>query len=242
MLNKKLLLEKVRKIKDYYDTWAIPLLAEHEIHPDVTVDSKERYLYFTLPVCLNFQRSSTAMRKSAYATYHDPCTQYLFDPHQVVEKTFEQLQADLTKHKLALQKNKHVQIWQRICQSMVEWYDGDVRKLLADHEYDVLQVVPYLRENKKSYPYLNGPKMSNYRLYILDKYTDIEIVNKDMISIIPDTHVQQASKILGVVEESASIDEINQARYDLLKWSEITPVEMHPPLWNRSRNDFNPSV
>ena len=41
----------------------------------------------------------------------------------------------------------------------------------------------------KEFPYISGPKMANYWLYILSQYTDAKFANMHEISIIPDTHV-----------------------------------------------------
>lgn len=93
-------------------------MAQHEIHPELPLESRERYLYFTLPVSLNFQRSSPAMRKAAYETWHDEETHYLFEPSEVVITPYEKVQKDLAKHKLSLQRNKHTQIRYTICETL----------------------------------------------------------------------------------------------------------------------------
>ncbi len=241
-MDKALILQKILSLKSLFEQGAIPTLAQHEIHPDLPMDSKERYLYFTLPVSLNFQRSSPAMRQAAYATWHDPETHYLFDPHQVIAAPYEKVQVDLAKHKLSLQKNKHTMIRYTICTSLARDYDGDPRRLLSSKHSCVLQISDYLQSNKKVFPYLNGPKMSHYRLYILTHYTDLKLQNAHRLSIIPDTHIQQSSVALGIVAEWATPMEIIDAWYKLLELEELTPVEMHPVLWNRSRNNFQPMV
>src|SRR5262245_5522350 len=105
------LLEKAKRLFLSFRTGNIPTLAEHEVHPDLDPGSRENYLYFTLPPCINFQRHSPAMWRSALATWSDPKTNYLFFPEKVVKRRRETIQADLVKHKLALQKNKHTDIW-----------------------------------------------------------------------------------------------------------------------------------
>jgi hypothetical protein len=53
------MLEKVRMLLSYYEQGLIPTLSQHEVHPDVPIGSRDCYLYFTLPVCINFQRNFT---------------------------------------------------------------------------------------------------------------------------------------------------------------------------------------
>ncbi|HEY1041589.1 MAG TPA: hypothetical protein VGE63_02595 [Candidatus Paceibacterota bacterium] len=148
----------------------------------------------------------------------------------------------MRKHKLSLQVNKHTDIWVTLCKSFHEDWDDDPRKLIKDRHSCVTRIINYLRENKKKFPYLNGSKMANYWLYILDSYTDIQLQNKHKLSIIPDTHVAQCSCHLGITEEGATPEQIADAWFVLLEGSKLTPVEMHPVLWNWSRNNFLPEV
>ena len=97
-------------------------------------------------------------------------------------------------------------------------------------------------EKKKMFPYLSGAKMANYWLYILSHYTDLKLKNKHEISIIPDTHVLQSSIKLGLSDSSLSPLKVAEIWKDLLNGSELSPVEMHPVLWNWSRNNFLPDV
>ena len=237
------LLQRVYALYDLYHRGKIPTLSEHEVHPDVPVESRERYLYFTLPVCLNFQRNSPAMWRSAYATWHDPETNYLFFPEKTAIESYEKVQADLRKHKLSLQPNKHTEIWTKVSRGLHELYDNDPRKLLAACKNDVVAVRQLLQvDQKEHFPYLRGGKMSNYWLYILSQYTDVTFKNMQEISIIPDTHVQQCSLQLGLVDEVKSPEAVAEAWKKLLEGSRLTPVQMHPVLWNWSRNNFLPAV
>jgi hypothetical protein len=79
-------LERVLRLSQLFHSGKIPTLAQHEVHPNHPKGSRENYLYFTLPVCINFQRSSPAMWASALKTYEDKDTQYFFYPEEVVKK------------------------------------------------------------------------------------------------------------------------------------------------------------
>lgn len=238
----KNILQKVQKLIQARESGDIPQEHKHEVNPWLDLWSRENYLYFTLPISLNFQRSSPAMRSSALATRNDPETNYLYFPEEVVKYSFEKIQADITKHKLWLQKNKHTQIRITLCRTLNEKRDNDPRKLIKNKKSCVTQIRNELIENKKSYPYLNGSKMCDYRMFIMSHYTDITLQNKHKLSIIPDTHIQQASIKLWLTTEKDSPEQVKEKRFGLLKNTWIHPVDLHSMFRNRSRNNFNPEV
>lgn len=236
-------LKQVLQLYKLFNEGKIPTLAQHEVHPNHPKGSRENYLYFTLPVSINFQRSSPAMWASALKTYEDKDTQYLFYPEQVVKRDRLQVQKDLIKHKLGLQPNKHTDIWIAISKTLNEHYDNDPRKVMAEGNYDAGNIIKYIQiEKKKLFPYLSGAKMTNYWLYILSHYTDLDLKNKQEISIIPDTHVLQCSIKLGLTNSSHSPIAVAEVWKALLLDSELSPVDLHPVLWNWSRNNFLPEV
>lgn len=243
MKDNKVILEKVKKLHKLFKDGKIPTLPQHEVNPGLPKESRENYLYFTLPPCINFQRSSPAMWVSALKTWQDEETNYLFFPEKVVKTSREKIQKDLTKHKLALQKNKHTDIWIAICKALFEFFDCDPRKLFEASGWDVLKIHQIIQiEKKKNFPYLSGPKMANYWLYILSYYTNAKFINMQEVSIIPDTHVLQSTVQLGLSDKLT--DPLTTAKLwkELLSESGINPVEMHPVLWNWSRNNFKPEV
>ena len=183
------------------------------------------------------------MRASALKTFDDPETNYLYYSEKVVEVEYEKVQNDLNKHKLSLQRNKHTDIWLRISTTLHKLFKDDPREIIAAGDSDVEQILKLIRiTNKDDFPYLKGPKLSNYWLYILDHYTDVKLTNKDKLSMIPDTHIIQSTIHLGLVDENAKIPEIEKAWVELLQDSELSPVDMHAVLWNWSRNGFEPEV
>ena len=126
-MNNNEILKKVKKLYKLFQDGEIPTLAEHEVNPNFPKSSRENYLYFTLPSCLNFQRSSTSMWQSALKTYNDTETRYLFFPEEVVKRSREVIQIDLEKHKLSLQRNKHTDIWITISKTFNVFYNNDPR-------------------------------------------------------------------------------------------------------------------
>jgi hypothetical protein len=236
------MLQKVYNLITLREEGLIPREHQHEVNPWLDLGSRENYLYFTLPVALNFQRSSPAMRQAALRTREDPETNYLFFPESIVQTEYSKIQKDLIKHKLWLQPNKHTQIRTTLCQTLSELRSNDPRKLLESHRFDVMEIQSQLRENKKLYPYLNGSKMCDYWMFIMSHYTDIQLQNKDKLSIIPDTHIQQASIVLWITTPQDDPETVKVKWFKLLDGSGIYPMDLHSMLWNRSRNGFKPGV
>ncbi len=238
-----MLLDKVKQLLTYYEQGLIPRLSQHEVNPGLPLGSRENYLYFTLPICINFQRSSPAMWAAALKTYEDPETRYVFLPESLAGAPIEKIRADLIKHKLALQPNKHVLIWTTIAKTLHDFYNGDPRQVIAEAESDAGKLISLLQvTHRKRFPYLSGPKLSNYWPFILSLYTDAKFKNPQEISIIPDTHVLQSSVMLGVTPEGSNSLQVEAAWRELLKDSGINPSQVHPVLWNWSRNKFQPEV
>lgn len=240
---KQLLLNKVKKLISIFDSGLIPKLHQHEVNPELDKSSRLNYLYFTLPVSINFQRNSPSMWAAALKTFNDSETTFLFYPEVVVQKTFEDVQTALLKHKLALQKNKHTQIWISICKVLHEQYENDPRNIIQQSQNCVTRVKNVLQTTKKkNFPYLSGHKMSNYWLYILHNFTDIKLRNLHKISIIPDTHVLQASIVLGITSITDKPEIVAEKWFKLLQGSGIDPIQLHPILWNWSRAGFRPEI
>lgn len=237
------MLDRVKLLLEYYDQGLIPTLAQHEVNPGLPIGSRENYLYFTLPVCINFQRNSPAMWASALKTYEDEETRYVFFPELLAETSEEKIRADLTKHGLALQPNKHVHIWTTIARTLHEYYNNDPRQVITEAHRDAAELITLLQTtHRKRFPYLSGPKLSNYWPFILSLFTDVDFKRPEAISIIPDTHVLQSSIHLGLVSPGATSLQVELAWKELLAGSGISPSQVHPVLWNWSRNKFEPHV
>lgn len=236
-------LQKVLKLKKLFDEGYIPTLSQHEVNPELDKSDRLNYLYFTLPVCINFQRSSPLCWQSALKTWNDSETNYLFYPEDVVTKSRNQIQKDLIKHKLGLQLNKHTDIWIKIATTFCEKFDSNPKKFIESQNFDVAKIIETLRKTMKiDFPYLSGAKMANYWLYILTKYTDVKLKNLNLVSIIPDTHVIQSTKVLGLTDKLEGPEIVADLWNNLLGGTNLTPIEMHPVLWNWSRNGFKPEV
>lgn len=240
--------EILKKVDLLYKMWKEGKLGgevmPEDNNPNLDISSKENYLYFTLPMALNYQRNSYTLWESAKKTYEDEETNFVFDPKKVLSKSFEEVQYALTKYKVALQKNKQVEIWIRLCETFVELFDGDIRNLFNLLDNDVDKIRDYIQiHNRKKFPYLSGTKICNYWLYVLWQYTDKSYKNIDKLTVAPDTHVIKSTYRLGLINEEdiekSNIQEIVIKKWnDLFKNTKYKPIDIHTALWLWSRNGF----
>ena len=213
-------------------------------NPALSVDSMENYLYFTLPMALNYQRNSYTLWESAKKTYEDDAARFVFTPESVVGKSFDEVQAALIKYKVALQKDKQTQIWIKLCETITSLYGGDIRNLFTECGNDVNKIRDFIQiKAKKSFPYLSGTKICNYWLYVIYQYTDMVYSNIECLTVAPDTHVVKATHRLGLIDESelnkSNVQEIVIARWnELFSGTQYKPIDIHTPLWLWSRNGF----
>jgi len=215
-----------------------------DANPKLDRDSRENYLYFTLPMALNYQRNSYSLWQSALQTYEDMETQFVFFPELCVGRSFEEIQQSLTKYRLALQRQKQTEIWIKLCETFLSDFGGDVRRLFDENDNDIERIKRYVQlDSKKSFPYLSGTKICNYWLYVIHQYTDRKFISLDALTVAPDTHVCKASLELGVITEeeyiSGNVREITaEAWRSLLENTGLKPIDVHTPLWLWSRNGF----
>lgn len=230
------------RLKAAIDSGLIPELQVHVVHPELELSSRENYLYFFQTCALNYQRSSPMTWASALETWNDSETDFVFFPEKVVNTEIEVVRRALLKHKLSLQPEKHTSIWIKIATTLNTYFNNDPRELMKIGEFDTVRVLEIMQKKMKSdFPYLSGPKLSNYSLYILLFYTDLRLKNTSMISIIPDTHVIQASVKLGLIDKKTVNPEIVAESWrELLADTEYSPMDFHAMLWNWSRNNFKP--
>lgn len=245
MNNKKKILAKVDIL---YMMWKNGSLGgevmPEDANPHLESSSLENYLYFTLPMALNYQRNSYTLWESANKTYLDKETRFVFNPRECLKRDFEEVQYALTKYRVALQKQKQTEIWLTLCNTFVELFDGDIRKLFEQFDNDVLKIKNFIQnENKKKFPYLSGTKICNYWLYVIWQYTDAEYKDLGDLTVAPDTHVVKATHRLGLITD----DELNRSDVQLIvidRWNELfkgtkyKPIDIHTALWLWSRNGF----
>lgn len=239
----KTILENCVALRQAYDNGLLGNQVMPEgTHPEFK-NLEDKLSFFTLPMSLNYQRNSYGLWAAATASHEDRVTRSIFDVNAVATMSEEQLRTLLLIHKVALQPNKHIRTWQTISTTISrEW--GSIEKMLEAVDYDFLKLQSLMQiEYKKSFPYLSGPKIFHYWSYILGEYCSIVLKNKTFIEIAPDTHVIKCSIILGVLDEKDALtltrDAISARWREVLKDSELSPIDMHSPLWFWSKNNFS---
>ena len=222
MDDKKDILEKVDKLVCMYKKGLLggEIMPEDE-KPNLDRNSLENYNYFTLPMALNYQRNSYKLWEGANKTWKDEETRFVFNTRKVENSDFEKVKEALVKYRVALQPNKQVEIWVKLCKTFNELFDGDIRKIFEINNNDVEKIRNYIQQdNKAKFPYLSGNKICNYWLYVLYQYTDIRFNNIEKLTVAPDTHVVKASYKLGLINE----EELNSNNVQLIvidRWNEI---------------------
>lgn len=212
-------------------------------NPGLDQASKENYMYFTLPMALNYQRNSYVLWQCANAMYKEARDRVVFDSEAVCQMPLEQLRDILVQYKVALQPNKQPVIWQKLCQTIVHQFEGDIRNLFVQQGYSVAGVREYIAGHKKDFPYLGGNKICSYWLYVLEQYTDVRFADREAITVAPDTHVIQASIRLGILTEEegrqSNVQTLAADRWrELLKGTGLVPIDVHTPMWLWSRGGF----
>ncbi len=238
------ILDKVKKLIDYYKKGLLGgEFMPEDNKPNFSKDSEQCFVYFTLPMALNYQRNSYKLWEGALNTFLDKQTNFVFCMKDVLLYDEDVLRNALIKYKVALQPNKQPKIWKTLCNTFVNDFGGSIKVFFENFDNDVVLIKNYIQTHKKDFPYLSGTKILNYWLYVMSIYTDVKLKNRNEISIAPDTHVLQASVKLGVITENelskSNIREIVSQRWrDILKDSGIYPIDIHTPFWLWSRNGF----
>jgi len=244
-MDKSTILDKAERLMQMHKSGQLGgEVMPEDANPHLSADSAENYLYFTLPMALNYQRNSYALWQSALQTYHDEETRFLFSPAQCLTHSFDEVRQAITKYNLAMQRQKQTEIWIKLCQTFSDRFAGDVRRLFAENGSDIARIKQYMQiEHKKAFPYLSGVKICNYWLYVIHQYTDRVFTNLDALTVAPDTHVCQASLRLGLITEedyhSPDVQSIvAEAWKRLFENTPYKPIDIHTPLWLWSRNGF----
>lgn len=235
-------LDNCRELIDAYKKWKLWYMKMPEDEkPDIFNNIEEKLFYFTLPMALNYQRDSYKLWENVYKLYQKDSKYFSIDFY--IDKDLEEVQSILISSKVALQPNKHISTWMKICKTIktnfwsIEW-------LLEFCDYDFLKLKNVLqKEFKKWFPYISWPKIFNYWSYILIEYWWIKLKNRDYIEVAPDTHVKKWSVKLWLISwediEKITSDEISKIWRDALSWAQISPIDIHSPLWFWSRNNFS---
>src|SRR3989338_8966891 len=120
MQHRKIIINNCKKLLEAYRCGKLgQTIMPEDSNPDFSDAEQElRLAYFTLPMALNYQRDSYKLWEAALKTYNDEETRKVFDISFSAAAAPELLRKLLTKHKVALQPNKHIQTWQTIAKTI----------------------------------------------------------------------------------------------------------------------------
>lgn len=216
-----------------------------EQHP-IFLNNEDRLMYFTLPMALNYRRSSSQLWKAATATFNDPDTYKVYVISEIVKMSEIELTRLLLKHKLALLPRANTKIWITIARTVSKNW-GLLSNLFCtvNTDFSILREI-VTRIYKPDFPYLSGPKIFNYWNLVLMKYCNITYTDKHIIDVAPDVHVRKSSVRIGLItnreSQHLSTMVLSELWRKVLKGTVICPIDMHPPLWFWSKNGFKFSL
>jgi hypothetical protein len=234
-------------VRSLHDMWKKGQLGgeamPEDAHPPLAKDSEELAAYFTLGMTLNYQRNSYALWRSCTSAFEDQRSVWVFRPEAVANAGLEELAEALGHHRIALQPRRHPEIWRRNAEGLCKHAGGRVRTLFEQCGYEVDAIRQFVVKHASDFPYLNGPKISNYWLFVMYQYVDWPLQRMETLSIAPDTHVIAASVRLGILDEgergATKLSELTAERWrSLLEGSAYAPIDLHTPLWLWSRAGF----
>ncbi|MFS0557395.1 hypothetical protein [Brevibacillus sp. 179-C9.3 HS] len=200
----------------------------------------------TLGMCLNYQRNSYTLWQAVANAYQDERSRWVFYPRIVSKSSLDDLREVLLHYRVALQPNRHPEIWQRVATGIARSsVAGNVRGLLESAHDDISHLQKIMQQTRKAdFPYLSGPKIFHYWLYVLESYAGIVWKSRELITIAPDTHVMKATVQLGlcppeVLQGTANDRQTVAAAWEsVLAGSDLAPIDVHTPLWLWSRAGF----
>ena len=145
-MSKQQILEKIERLIEMYQKGELGgEVMPEDSNPNLQKSSLENYIYFTLPMALNYQRNSYKLWESASKTYEDKETNFVFCPKKVLQTDFDKVQSALIKYKVALQKQKQTEIWITLCNTFMELFQGDIRKLFDEMNNDVEKIRNFIQ-------------------------------------------------------------------------------------------------
>lgn len=202
----------------------------------------------TLPMALNYQRNSYALWRAVRNALDDPDAWWVFAPALAMDAQPEEVREVLIRHRIALQPNRHPDLWRRVAAGIVaSSATQDALGMIDAAGRDVAIIRDMVRgSRRREFPYLSGPKIFNYWFYVLETYGGVIWQRRELISVAPDTHILQASVKLNVVAETAldgtgsSRDQTADAWRIALEGTGLAPIDVHTPLWLWSRMGFPP--
>jgi hypothetical protein len=218
-------------------------MPEHILPPGVERGSREHLHFITLTVAIDYMRDADKLWAAARQTFADPETRYVFEPARVVETGIAKLTADMSRYRLAKRPHKDVQqIWQAICLTLAQHFDGDVDDLLRQGEFDGPRILNVIRSGRYRFPYLRGAKIGPLWIRMLeDSWQGHHFTGLEKLPIPVDVHIAAATVMTGCVSGPDAVafenlrNAVEEVWFDACTDSEHYPLQFDEPLWHLSR-------
>ncbi|KAA0965656.1 hypothetical protein FQ087_05020 [Sporosarcina sp. ANT_H38] len=177
----------------------------------------------TLGMALNYQRNSYKLWESVAQAYLDESSRWIFNPKIVSESDLDELRSILVHYRVALQPNRHPEIWQRVPKGIAQSsLNGDVIGLIESAHFDIAVLKSIIElKRKPEFPYLSGPKIFNYWLYAMETFTGVCWQSRELITIAPDTHILKATVRLGLCSSEVLNGSENDRQVVAQAWEKV---------------------
>ncbi|MEO3946361.1 hypothetical protein [Gorillibacterium sp. CAU 1737] len=210
------------------------------------VPEKDLSNVLTLAMALNYQRDAYALWRAVAQAYQDEEIRWVFTPRTASAAGLEELRSSLLRHRVALQPNRHPDSWRRVAEGIVQASAaGDVAGMLEAADGDIAVLKDRMQGSQKaSFPYLSGPKIFNYWLYVMETYAGVKWKSRELITVAPDTHILKATVQLGLCTADVLNGSADDRRRAAEAWAHalsgtgLAPIDVHTPLWLWSRAGF----
>ncbi len=217
-------------------------MPEHILPPGVERGSREQIHFITLTVAIDYMRDADKLWAAARETMADPATRYLFNPRQVVQTGVAKLRADMHQHRLALRPQKDLGVWQTICQTLVQHFQGDVHNLLQQAGFRAPTLLATIRGQRYRFPNLRGDKIGPLWVRMLeDSWQGHHFTGLEQLPIPVDIHIAAATVMTGGVRGpfAGAFEELREAVvqvwFDACRGTRSYPLQFDEPLWHLSR-------
>ncbi len=175
-------------------------MPEHILPAVVGRGSQDHLHLIILTVAIDFIRGADDLLAVGRETCADHETRYVYDSVRVVETGIAKLTTDMTRHGLAKRPEKDVQrIWQPICPTLVQHFDGRVSNLLRRARFNAPLLLATIRNPRYRLPYLTAPKIGSLWVRMLeDTWQEHNLCSLEDVPIPVDVHIARATVRTGV--------------------------------------------
>lgn len=164
--------------------------------PVLAVSREDRLRFVTFSVALDYLRVSYRLYDAARATYDDPETHWVYEPHGVATASILAVTKALRKHHLAQREIRDTDVWMHLAKRLEDLYNGRVEALLESCGDSAPRILK--RVSEQGFMSLSGPKVGSLWLRMLNDDAG-PIYDLDQIPIPVDRHVANATFALGLV-------------------------------------------